>query len=207
MSSALRYTSWVGSTVLVVVAMLAGCDSDVPQEHQKQKPLSEPTVVSERQTDDPSAMAFSANVLFSAPGTYQSPNGKLFVDIERKSEGNVGYMVWLKNGNGRHGLSVHSAPLSEKDLVVCWDDSGQPWFYHPSQFVWYYHETESGFTHGFVGSGSEVRDQMPAAFRESLPGNIEERAKRATASGTWHLPAEYEDPSEQSAGADKAAQP
>ena len=200
MSKALRYISAISLSVL---AMLTGCERKTDPTSTSQKnqlsaigPLESDVTQETHGQKLPSAIMLPPNVPFSTPGTYQSPNGKLFVTIERRPNGNVTYDVWQKIESGTMtmtNIANNSAPVSEKGLVVCWDKSGQPWFYHPVKFVWYSKETENGFTNLFAGSGSKVRDKMPVAFRKNLPEDIEEMAKRATASGVWKFPAENED--------------
>ena len=70
--------------------------------------------------------------------------------------------------------------VSESDLTMCWDTAGRLWTYHPIQFVHYHELTEGSLMMMFVGSGAKHRDEMPDAFREKLPKDIERIVEEAT---------------------------
>jgi hypothetical protein len=132
------------------------------------------------------ASVLPANRLFSTRGTYRAPTGRLYVDIKRESD-HATYTVWrwVKEvaDSTRVGIGGHTAPLSEKDLVMCWDEQGRLWVYHPSALVWCYYEDGEKLMRAYEGCGARVRTEMPVAFRESLPENIEELARKAVVNG------------------------
>ena len=132
----------------------------------------------------PKGKAMAPNVFFTGPGLYQSPNKYLRVEIKRKTPGYVTYTLWYSSeGNltsPRTGMGP-TYPLSEKELLMCWDDQGQLWTYHPIELVHYARAGDAELNRVFVGAGSKVRNQMPSAFRDALPSDINEIYNKAVA--------------------------
>ncbi len=129
-----------------------------------------------------------ANVLFSAPGYYQSPNGNLNVEIKRKFQNQVSYHPWCSHSGIIHSMIGPGYTINENQLVMCWDEQGRLWTYNPIEFVHYHDSKENKISRMFVGSGTKFRDEMPIAFRESLPRNIDEMLENATVNGIFHYP-------------------
>jgi len=167
--------------MLSLAVLVTGC---------AQQSTPSPSSDAARETSEETRNA--ANVVFSSPGLHESPNGKLSVEIKRHSQGYVTYHPRHQKGPGI-GPTYR---LSEEELVMCWDDQGRLWTYHPTEFVHYHHAEERRLNRVFVGTGGEVRDEMPVAFLESLPKDIERMAEKAKMDGVWHLPQPQEPTSE-----------
>jgi hypothetical protein len=149
------------------------------------------------------AKAIAPNVLFTGPGLYQSSNSHLIVEVKRIAQDNVTYRLkYSSEGDptGSRGEQGPTYPHSEKELLMCWDEQGQLWTYHPIAFVHYHYAGDSELTSVFVGSGSNVRDQMPSAFEDALPRDIEEVVNKIVAespNGVLTIPLKQESLSEQ----------
>jgi hypothetical protein len=153
------------------------------------------------------AKAIAPNVLFTGPGLYQSSNSHLSVEVKRIAQDNVTYHLKFGIEGDPTGSGVGIGPTyphSEKELLMCWDEQGQLWTYHPIAFVHYHYAGDyagdSELTSVFVGSGSNVRDQMPSAFIDALPRDIEEVVNKIVAespNGVLTIPLKQESLSEQ----------
>jgi len=189
-----RHTSAVAFVMLAAAILVTGCvqqsedspSSDATRSQETTAERGDPErTPSARPVGTTSEKArIAANAVFSSPGRHESPNGKVFVEIKRQSQGYVTYHPRHEEGPG----IGPTYPLSEKELVMCWDEQGRLWTYHPIEFVHYHHAKERALMRVFVGSGGKVRDEMPAAFRESLPEDIEDMADKAIVDGVWQMP-------------------
>lgn len=191
-------------TAFVTGYLFTGCKKQPGQspsaDDRSKEPGSQLTVTKQAQlsADEPATPAriVAANVLFSGPGLYQSSNKFLTVEIRRETADHVTYLLWrhLQAGMNSPKVSIGAAyPLREKELLMCWDDQGRLWTYHPIEFVHYHYANDAELIRVFVGSGSKVRDQMPVTFRESIPKNIQEVFDNAVANspnGVLRIPLE-----------------
>jgi len=206
MDQVARYAWESRCAVLVVGMLLAGCErqavsppaSDHSQKAEIALQQSDVAPDQKRRHRTPVGPATQrgnppANVLFSKPGRYQSPNSNWSVEIRRESQTCVAYRPVWSDKTGELSLAP-ICPLSEKELVMCWDERGRLWTYHPAELVHCCHFREFRFVRSFVGSGSKVRHEMPIAFRKSLPENIEEMLANAVADspdGGLHFPLKH----------------
>lgn len=198
-----RYTSVFAFVILAVAVLVTGCaqqseDSPSSDTSRSQEAIAERGPPGRTASETPvgttsEKAVIAANVVFSSPGRYESANGELFVEIKRQSSGHVTYHPRHEKGPGIGPTS----PLSENELIMCWDGQGRLWTYHPIEFVHYHYAKERALMRVFVGTGGKVRDEMPVAFAESLPEDIEEMAEKAMVDGVWQLPQPQKPISEQ----------
>jgi len=190
---------------IMSTCMFVGCKKRQGQPSSHPDDSSQTTVAQLDSTFEsaPKGDLIAPNVLFSGPGQYHSSNKHFSVEIKLDSPGYVTYQLKyhlednLTSGTAGHGPSY---PLSEKDLLMCWDEWGQLWTYHPIEFIHRHHSGDATLSSSFVGSGSKVRDQMPIAFINNLPKNIEEIYRKAIAespNGALTIPLKLESSSEQ----------